>query len=65
MKIMQNPSFCNPVVDKTPQRRLGLPEEIAEAVCFLASPESSFITGATLHVDGGFLAGHPQIVPSE
>jgi len=34
-------------------RRTGLPEDIANAVAFLVSPESSFITAQTLTVDGG------------
>ena len=37
----------------TPLRRLGRAEEIAEAIVFLCSPEASFITGATLHANGG------------
>jgi len=39
-----------------PIGRIGEPEEIAEAVLFLASGKSSFMTGAALVVDGGFLA---------
>jgi NAD(P)-dependent dehydrogenase (short-subunit alcohol dehydrogenase family) len=37
-------------------RRIGTPDEVANAVLFLASDEASFITGATLSVDGGGLA---------
>lgn len=38
---------------RTPLGRIGLPEEVASAVAFLAGPEASFITGSTLVVDGG------------
>ena len=40
-------------IERTPLRRLGKPEEIADAVAFLASPAASFIVGQTLVVDGG------------
>jgi len=36
-----------------PLKRLGNPEDIASAVAFLASPSAGYITGATLHVNGG------------
>jgi NAD(P)-dependent dehydrogenase (short-subunit alcohol dehydrogenase family) len=39
-----------------PLGRLGSPEEIAAAICFLASNEASFITGAVVPVDGGYTA---------
>ncbi|MFE0462377.1 beta-ketoacyl-ACP reductase [Kitasatospora sp. NPDC058965] len=46
------------LIEETPLRRLGRPEEIAAAVRFLASPEAAFITGAVLPVDGGAAMGH-------
>lgn len=39
-----------------PLKRIGKPEEVSAAVVFLASEEASYITGATLYVDGGWLA---------
>jgi len=38
-------------------RRIGLPEDVANLALFLASDDSSFITGAAIPVDGGVIAG--------
>ncbi|AEW99590.1 SDR family NAD(P)-dependent oxidoreductase [Streptantibioticus cattleyicolor] len=42
--------------DAQPLGRVARPEEIAEVLCFLASPRSSFVTGAVVAADGGFTA---------
>lgn len=44
------------VVRRVPLGRLGAPEDVANAVAFLASPESAYITGTVLHADGGYTA---------
>ncbi len=49
-------AFLSESADR-PLKRIGNPEEIAEAVLFLVSPRASFVTGTTLVVDGGGLAG--------
>ena len=40
--------------EETPLCRIGCPEEVADAICFLASERAAFITGQILGVDGGF-----------
>lgn len=42
------------ITDQVPLRRFALPEEIADAVAFLVSDQASYITGASLDVNGGF-----------
>jgi len=45
------------LVSRVPLKRAGLPEEIAQTIVFLASEKASFITGVSIAVDGGKLAG--------
>jgi NAD(P)-dependent dehydrogenase (short-subunit alcohol dehydrogenase family) len=44
------------IEQRVPLRRIGRAEEVANAILFLAGPESAYVTGATLAVDGGVLA---------
>ncbi len=44
------------LIDQEPMERLGLPKEIAEAVVWLLSDQSSFVTGVAMPVDGGYIA---------
>lgn len=45
------------LMQQIPAGRFGLPEDIAAAVAFLASPQASYVTGTTLHVNGGMYMG--------
>lgn len=47
--------IINELKNETPMGKIGTPEEVAEAILFLASDKSGFITGQVLSVDGGFI----------
>ena len=49
--------FKESIISKIPANRLGKPKDIANAVLFLASSESDYINGETLHVNGGMYLG--------
>ena len=52
---LSDPDYYDEVIERTPMRRIGEPEEVAAAVAFLCMPASSYITGECIAVDGGFL----------
>ncbi|WP_339045830.1 3-oxoacyl-[acyl-carrier-protein] reductase [Candidatus Mesenet endosymbiont of Agriotes lineatus] len=45
----------NNIMSNIPLKRMGIPKEVASGVLFLASDEASYITGQTLHINGGLL----------
>lgn len=56
VRLMDDPQAGRAWLDaRVPMDRLGRPDEVAKAVCFLASEDASYITGASLVVDGGYL----------
>jgi NAD(P)-dependent dehydrogenase (short-subunit alcohol dehydrogenase family) len=56
-RALKNLGIQKALIDSTPMRRFGLPEEIAKAALFFASDDASYVTGAALAVDGGMSAG--------
>jgi Tropinone reductase 1 len=54
--ILEDERRLQAIIARTPQGRIGEPEEVAAAIAFLCLPASSYVTGECLAVDGGFLA---------
>lgn len=54
MTIGAGPELIQYFVDETPLKRLGKPEEVAKLALFLASDDSSYITGQIIDIDGGY-----------
>jgi len=54
-EVLEQPDYYDEVIERTPMRRIGEPEEVAAAVAFLCLPAAGYVTGECLAVDGGFL----------
>ncbi|KAF1687140.1 tropinone reductase [Pseudoxanthomonas broegbernensis] len=52
---LSDPDYYDEVLERTPMRRIGEPEEVAGAVAFLCLPAAAYVTGECIAVDGGFL----------
>ena len=52
--IMRDEKYYSEVIDRTPMKRTGKPREVATLAAYLSMDESSYITGQTIAVDGGF-----------
>jgi NAD(P)-dependent dehydrogenase (short-subunit alcohol dehydrogenase family) len=55
-KVLEVRDFERKLIAATPLRRLAEPADVARAVAFLAMPDSDYISGQLLAVDGGYLA---------
>lgn len=58
--LLNDPGKLNALLQNIPLRHLGKPDDVASLASFLASDESSYITGTTLFVDGGLLWNYQE-----
>ena len=58
--LLNDPSRVNALLQNIPLRRLGTPADVASVAAFLASDESSYITGTTVFTDGGLLWNYQE-----
>jgi glucose 1-dehydrogenase len=58
--LLNDPTKLNALLQNIPLKRLGQPADVASLASFLASDESSYITGTTLFVDGGLLWNYQE-----
>ncbi|MCL2338169.1 MAG: SDR family oxidoreductase, partial [Firmicutes bacterium] len=54
--LLDNQTLYQKVIEKIPQRRLGLPQEVADTAIFLACDRSDYFNGAALPLDGGCIS---------
>jgi NAD(P)-dependent dehydrogenase (short-subunit alcohol dehydrogenase family) len=54
--VTENPQMRERLVASHPLGRIAEPEEVADAIVYLATSKSSYVTGIALPVDGGYLA---------
>src|SRR5450830_405667 len=53
--LQEDPARSGPILQRTPLNRWGTPEDIGNVTAFLCTPAASFMTGAVVPVDGGYL----------